>query len=79
MPGPDAGPTGAVRGEITVVLDLGRPLDAAAAGRPDAAAAAERLLGRGLSRRDAATALHICLGVPRREADQIVREMAARV
>ena len=27
-PGPDAGPTGAVRGEITVVLDLGRPLDA---------------------------------------------------
>lgn len=79
VPGPDAGPTGAVRGEITVVLDLGRPLDAAAAGRPGAAVAAERLLARGLSRRDAATALHICLGIPRREADQIAREVAARV
>jgi 16S rRNA (cytidine1402-2'-O)-methyltransferase len=78
VPGPDAGPTGAVRGEITVVLDLGRPLDAAAAGRPGAAAAAERLLARGLSRRDAATALHICLGMPRREADQIAREVASR-
>ncbi len=78
VPGPDAGPTGAVRGEITVVLDLGRPLDAAAAARPGAAAAAERLLARGLSRRDAATALHICLGIPRREADQLAREVAAR-
>ncbi len=79
VPGPDAGPMGSLRGEITLVLDLGRPLDAAAARRPDAAAAAERLLGRGLSRRDAATALHVCLGVPRREADQLVREIAARV
>jgi 16S rRNA (cytidine1402-2'-O)-methyltransferase len=79
VPGPDAGPLGSLRGEITLVLDLGRPLDAAAARRPDAAAAAERLLGRGLSRRDAATALHVCLGVPRREADQLVREIAARV
>ncbi len=78
VPGPDAGPTDAVRGEITVVLDLGRPLDAAAAGRPGADAAAERLLARGLSRRDAATALHICLGLPRREADQLAREVAAR-
>jgi len=79
VPGPDAGPTGAVRGEITVVLDLGRPLDAAAAGRPGAAAAAEKLLGRGLSRRDAATALHTCLGIPRREADQMAREVASRI
>jgi 16S rRNA (cytidine1402-2'-O)-methyltransferase len=79
VPGPDAGPTSAVRGEITVVLDLGRPLDAAAAGRPGAAAAAEKLLGRGLSRRDAATALHICLGIPRREADLIAREVASRI
>jgi 16S rRNA (cytidine1402-2'-O)-methyltransferase len=74
-----AGPTASVRGEITVVLDLGRPLDAAAALRPDAAAAAEKLLGRGLSRRDAANALYVCLGLPRREADQLVREVAARV
>jgi len=78
VPGPDAGPTGAVRGEITVVLDLGQPLDAAAAGRPGAAAAAEKLLARGLSRRDAATALHLCLGIPRREADQIARDVASR-
>jgi 16S rRNA (cytidine1402-2'-O)-methyltransferase len=74
-----AGPTASVRGEISVVLDLGRPLDAAAALRPDAAAAAEKLLGRGLSRRDAANALYVCLGLPRREADQLVREVAARV
>ncbi len=79
VPSPDAGITASLRGEITLVLDLGRPLDAAAARRPDAAAAAERLLGRGLSRRDAATSLHVCLGVPRREADQLVREVAARL
>ena len=34
VPGPDAGPTAAVRGEISLVIDLGLPLDAdAAAGR----------------------------------------------
>jgi 16S rRNA (cytidine1402-2'-O)-methyltransferase len=77
VPGPDAGPTGAVRGEITLVLDLGRPLDPVAAQRPEAAHAAATLLGRGLSRRDAAAALHVCLGVPRREADRLVREIAA--
>ena len=74
---PDAGPTAAVRGEITLVIDLGRPLDPEAARRPDAARAAAALLARGLSRRDAATSLHICLGVPRREADRLVREIAA--
>ena len=77
VPGPDAGPTGAVRGEITLVIDLGRPLDAEAARRPKAAAAAATLLARGLSRRDAAAALHVCLGVPRREAERLTREIAA--
>ena len=77
VPGPDAGPTGAVRGEITLVIDLGRPLDAEAARRPKAAAAATTLLARGLSRRDAAAALHVCLGVPRREAERLTREIAA--
>jgi 16S rRNA (cytidine1402-2'-O)-methyltransferase len=72
------GPTAAVRGEITLVVDLGRPLDADAALRPGAAAAAERLLGRGLSRRDTAAALHVCFGMPRREADQLTRDIAAR-
>ncbi len=77
VPGPDAGPTGAVRGEITLVIDLGQPLDREAARRPEAAAAATTLLARGLSRRDAAAALHVCLGVPRREAERLTREIAA--
>ena len=77
VPGPDAGPTGAVRGEITLVLDLGEALDEAAAARPQARAAAETLLGRGLSRRDSTAALHVCLGMPRREAERLVREVAA--
>ena len=78
VPGPDAGPTAAVRGEITLVIDLGAPLDPDVARRPGAVAAAEVLLGRGLSRRDAAAALHVCLGLPRREAERLVREVAAR-
>jgi 16S rRNA (cytidine1402-2'-O)-methyltransferase len=77
VPGPDAGPRGAVRGEITLVLDLGPALDEAAAARPPARAAATTLLGRGLSRRDTAAALHVCLGLPGREADRLVREVAA--
>ena len=77
VPGPDTGPRGAVRGEITLVLDLGAPLDEAAAARPQARAAATALLGRGLSRRDAAAALHVCLGLPGREADRLVRDVAA--
>jgi 16S rRNA (cytidine1402-2'-O)-methyltransferase len=78
VPGPDAGPTAAVRGEITLVIDLGRSLDDAAARRPAAAEAAAQLLGRGLSRRDAAAALHVCFGMPRRQAEQLTREVAAR-
>jgi 16S rRNA (cytidine1402-2'-O)-methyltransferase len=78
VPGPDAGPTGAVRGEITLVIDLGRPLDEAAARRPEAESAAAALLARGLSRRDVAAAMHVCLGMPRRDAERIAREIAAR-
>ncbi len=77
VPGPDAGPTGAVRGEITLVLDLGPALDEAAAARPQARAAAAALLTRGLSRRDTAAALRVCLALPGREADRLVREVAA--
>jgi len=77
VPGPDVGPRAAVRGELTLVLDVGPALDEAAAGRPQARAAAAALLLRGLSRRDAASALHVCLGTPRREADALVREVAA--
>jgi 16S rRNA (cytidine1402-2'-O)-methyltransferase len=78
VPSPDAGPTASVRGEITLVIDLGLPLDADAARRPGAAAAAVKLLGRGLSRRDCAAALHVCFDMPRREADQLTRDVAAR-
>ena len=74
-PGPDGG-HGAARGEITMVIDLGAPLDAEGS-RPEPAAAAQRLLARGLSRRDAAAALHVCLGMPRREAESLSREVAA--
>jgi 16S rRNA (cytidine1402-2'-O)-methyltransferase len=77
VPGPDMGPVGELRGEITLVIDLGPALDEAAAMRPQAREAAETLLARGLSRRDAASALHVCMGVPRREADHLVREIAA--
>jgi 16S rRNA (cytidine1402-2'-O)-methyltransferase len=77
VPGPDVRHVAQVRGEITLVLDLGPALDEAAASRPQARDAASALLGRGLSRRDAAAALHVCLGVPRREADGLVREIAA--
>lgn len=78
VPGPDAGPTEAVRGEITLVVDLGPPLDDRAARRPDAESAAAALLARGLSRRDAAAAIHVCLGMSRRDAERIARDVAAR-
>ncbi len=74
-PGPD-GEQGSARGEITMVIDLDAPLDAEGS-RPEPAAAAQRLLARGLSRRDAAAALHVCLGMPRREAEGLAREVAA--
>lgn len=77
VPGPDSGPLAPVRGEIALVLDLGPAPDEATAALPQARRAAETLLGRGLSRRDAAAALHVCLGVPGREADALVREIAA--
>ena len=71
VPGPDAGPRGRRprrdhpgdrprRGRWTT----------RAARRPDAETAAGALLARGLSRRDAAAALHVCLGLPRREAER---------
>jgi 16S rRNA (cytidine1402-2'-O)-methyltransferase len=77
VPGPDAGHLPAVRGEITIVFDLGAPLDEVASARPEAKIAARALLGRGLSRRDAGAALNICLGIPRREAERLTREVAA--
>jgi hypothetical protein len=30
------------------------------------------------ARRDVAAALHVCFGMPRREADQLTRDVAAR-
>jgi 16S rRNA (cytidine1402-2'-O)-methyltransferase len=70
-------PAGAeVRGEVTLVLDLGAPADEKAA--PDAAAVAAALLARGLSRRDAATALSVCFGLSHRQAEMSVRLAANR-
>ncbi len=66
---------GPVRGEITLVIDVGEPLEWAE-NRPEAETAAHALLARGLSKRDAAAALHICLGVPRRDAESLARRVA---
>ena len=76
--GPDATPlAAAVRGEITLVIDLGAAQEEAAHGAAQAGAAAAALIGRGLSKRDVAAALQVCLGVPHREAERIAREAAA--
>lgn len=74
---PDATPlAGAVRGEITLVFDLGPAEKEATRLAAQAATAAEALLARGLSKRDAATALQVCLGVPHREAERLARQAA---
>jgi 16S rRNA (cytidine1402-2'-O)-methyltransferase len=76
--GPDATPAqSAVRGEVTLVLDLGAARDEAAPEPAQVTRMAEGLLARGLSRRDAAAALHVCLGLPRRDAERVARETAA--
>ena len=76
--GPDATPVaGAVRGEITLVVDLGAAQDEVSRGAAQAGTAAAALLERGLSKRDTAAALQLCLGVPHREAERIAREAAA--
>lgn len=70
-----------VKGEVTVVIDTGA--GAAGAARPrvraatDPARAAAALRGKGLSRRDTAAALVVCLGLPHREAERVAREVAA--
>jgi 16S rRNA (cytidine1402-2'-O)-methyltransferase len=64
-----------VRGEVTLVLDLGAPEAEAAGRQTEAREAAVVLLARGLSRRDTAAALHVCLGVPRREAVRLAQEL----
>lgn len=78
VPSPEAGPTAAVRGEVTLVIDLGRPSDEERMRRPTPEAAVEALLARGLSRRDTAAALHVCLGLSHRDAERTTREVAAR-
>ena len=67
-------PDAEVRGEITLVLDLGEADDGAAA--PDAVGAAAALLARGLSSRDTAAALTVCLGLSHRQAFAAVRSAA---
>ena len=66
---------GEVKGEITLVVDTGGPAgdDELAGERAHAAAAALR--GAGLSRRDAAAALAVCLGVRHNEAKRLVDEV----
>ena len=68
---------GEVNGEITLVVDAGRPagVDELAGERARAAATALRLAG--LSRRDAATALAVCLGIRHNAAKRVVDEAAS--
>jgi 16S rRNA (cytidine1402-2'-O)-methyltransferase len=70
------GAQGEIRGEVTLVIDLGAPEDETSRAHTEAGAAVAALLARGLSRRDAAAALHICLGVPRRDAFRLAQEGA---
>jgi len=71
---PDATPlAAAVRGEITLVIDLGPALDEGARAVAQAQAAAAALIERGLSKRDTAAALQVCLGLPHREAERVAR------
>ncbi|HOT24141.1 MAG TPA: 16S rRNA (cytidine(1402)-2'-O)-methyltransferase [Thermoleophilia bacterium] len=72
---PDATPLeGAVRGEITLVVDLGAAEEEGVRATARAMGAASALLGRGLSKRDTAAALQVCLGLSHREAERIARE-----
>ena len=66
---------GEVKGEITLVIDFG-PAQPGVATDEDVSAAARALLAKGLSKRDTAAALGICLGASHREAERIVREAA---
>jgi 16S rRNA (cytidine1402-2'-O)-methyltransferase len=71
--------TGEVKGEITVVIDVGGSDSAAdaEAAAEHARAAAASLLDAGLTRRDAAAALAVCLGLRRNEAKRVVDDASA--
>ena len=64
---------GEVKGEITLVIDLG-PAQPGVVADEVVSAAARALLAKGLSKRDTAAALGVCLGVSHRAAERIVRE-----
>ena len=68
---------GEVKGEITLVVDAGRPAGVDELAGERARAAAEALRLAGLSRRDAATALAVCLGIRRNEAKRVVDKAAS--
>ena len=63
---------GEAKGEITLVVDVGAPAGVDEGSGKRARAAAAALRRAGLSRRDAAAALAVCLGVRRNEAKRIV-------
>ena len=72
--------TGEARGEVTLVIDLGPVTDdqSAAAAEAEARTRAAALRDSGLSRRDAAAALAVCLGLRRNEAKRLVDEVFPR-
>ena len=62
----------AVKGEITLVIGLGAPVDDRERVDEEVRAAAALLLSKGLSRRDAAAALTVCFGLAANRAKRIV-------
>ena len=54
-----------VKGEITLVIDLGAPVPTGVGGA-EGESGGGGLLAKGLSKRDAAAALAVCLGVAHR-------------
>jgi 16S rRNA (cytidine1402-2'-O)-methyltransferase len=66
----------ALKGEITLVVDLGPAVDDSVRSDAEARAAAASLVAKGLSRRDAAAALTVCLGLGANEAKRIVAGLA---
>ncbi len=68
---------GDVKGEITLVVDTGAPVRDDDAGDERAARAATALRAAGLTRRDAVSALTVCLGLRRADAKRLVDEVFA--
>ena len=78
MPGHDAGPRRRARRDHPRPRPRRSRRTRRRRGGPQVGGRARDLLARGLSRRDTAAALHVCLGLPRREAESVWRRDGRR-